>query len=132
MIHYLTVEQVLLLQAVVIQQSGGLPGMRDPDSLDSAVAQPQATFDGIDLYPTLVEKAAALAFSLVKNHAFLDGNKRIGHAAMEAFLIINGFAISAGVDTQEDLFLSLAAGTSTRSDLVDFISKHVVVFRTDQ
>ena len=61
--------------------------------IDCAVAQPQMTFGGQDLYPTQIDKAAALAFSLVRNHAFIDGNKRIGHAAMDVFLVLNGYEI---------------------------------------
>jgi death-on-curing protein len=62
------------------------------------VAQPKATFDGEDLYPTIIAKAAALCFSLVQNHPFVDGNKRAGHASMEVFLILNGYALDADVD----------------------------------
>jgi len=71
----------------------------------------------------MAEQAGALAFSLVKNHPFIDGNKRIGHAAMEVFLVINGFEISAHVDEQETMFLSLAAGTISRDELVSWIQK---------
>ncbi len=66
------------------------------------------TFDGQELYPTLVEKAAALGFSLVTSHPFVDGNKRLGHAAMETFLLMNGHEIEASVDEQEDLILRWA------------------------
>ena len=72
------------------------------------------TFGGEDLYPTLVDKAAALGFSLILNHPFLDGNKRIGHAVMEVFLILNGYEISATVDEQEQVILALAAGRMSR------------------
>ena len=77
------------------------PGVRDLNALDSALAQPRMTFGGADLYPTVVEKAAALGFSLVMNHPFVDGNKRIGHAAMETFLVLNGYEIIASADEQE-------------------------------
>ena len=69
--------------------------------VQSALAQPQMTFGGQDLYPTLESKAAALCFSLVTNHPFIDGNKRIGHAATETFLVLNGFALEAGIDDAE-------------------------------
>jgi death-on-curing protein len=88
--RYLTLEEVLDLHALVLQQSGGMPGIRDPNALDSAIAQPAMAFGGHDLYPNIADKAAALAFSLVMNHPFFDGNKRIGHAAMETFLVLNG------------------------------------------
>jgi len=74
--RYLTVDEVALIHSRLIEQSGGSTGLRDAGSLESAVSQPLASFGGEDLYPTFVEKAAALAFSLVKNHPFIDGNKR--------------------------------------------------------
>jgi len=72
-----------LLHDRIIISSGGSHGIRDVSALESALAQPRATFDGVDLYPDLIAKAAALGFLLVANHPFVDGNKRIGHAAME-------------------------------------------------
>jgi len=89
-VRYLNLEELLELHRMVLRQSGGTPGLRDPNGLESALAQPRMTFGGEDLYPSLVEKAAALGFSLVMNHPFIDGNKRIGHAAMETFLVLNG------------------------------------------
>lgn len=77
------------------------------------------------MYPTLVEKAAALAFSLIRNHAFVDGNKRIGHAAMEAFLMLNGHEIAAGLDEQEEVILSLAAGKIDREQFTEWVRGHV-------
>ena len=84
------------------------------------------SFGGDDLYPGVVEKAAAVCFSLVKNHPFVDGNKRIGHAAMETFLILNGFELDAAIEEQEHLMLGLAAGSLERSELVLWISEHLV------
>src|ERR687885_138020 len=83
--RYLTVEEVLKLHERVIEQRGGSTGVRDRGALESAVAQPQMTFAGEDLYPTVVDKAAALGFSLTMNHPFVDGNKRTAHAAMRCF-----------------------------------------------
>ncbi len=77
--RYLTIEEVLELHRLVITQSGGASAEPEPNALDSALAQPRMTFGGVNLYPTPVEKAAALGFSLVMNHPFVDGNKRIGH-----------------------------------------------------
>lgn len=94
-------------------------------ALESAIAQPRATFAGSDLYPTLVEKAAALCFSLVQNHPFVDGNKRVGHAAMETFLILNGTEIRADVGNQERVMLDLAAGRIDRGQLADWLSQHL-------
>jgi death-on-curing protein len=120
------------LHALVLAETGGRPGIRDEAALESAVAQPQATFGGEDLYPTLVEKAACLAFSLVKNHAFVDGNKRIGHAAMETFLLLNGYEIDASVDDQEAVILALAAGALTREELAQFIHGVMVPYSKEQ
>jgi death-on-curing protein len=103
--RYLSLAEVLVLHDRIITHSGGAAGLRDLGSLESALAQPRATFDGVDLYPSLAEKAAALAYSLVGNHPFVDGNKRIGHAALETFLVLNGFELEATVDDAESLFL---------------------------
>jgi death on curing protein len=103
-----------------------MPGLRDRGALESAVAQPQMTFGGGDLYPSLMEKAATLAFSLVKNHAFVDGNKRVGHAAMETFLVLNGYELSAGVDEQEQVVLQLAAGAIGREQFTEWVRAHLV------
>ena len=83
------------------------------------------TFAGADLYPTLVEKAAALCFSLVANHPFVDGNKRVGHAAMATFLVLNGMDVQAGLDDQEHVMLDLAAGRIDRGDFTAWLRQHV-------
>jgi death-on-curing protein len=80
--RYLTLGEVVQLHRRLLQATGGTPAIRDLAALESAIAQPKAALAGVDLYPTLVEKAAALGFSLIQNHPFLDGNKRMGHAAM--------------------------------------------------
>lgn len=125
MIRYLTLEEVLELHRLVLEQSGGLDGVRDFGGLDSAVVQPQMAFGGQELYPSLAAKAAALGFSLVCNHPFVDGNKRVGHAAMETFLVLNGWEIAAGVDEQEQVILQLAAGTLKREDFTAWVQSHL-------
>lgn len=124
--RYLTVAEVLSLHQLVIQQTGGATGIRDLGALQSAVAQPQMTFGGDGLYPSLQEKAASLCFSLVANHPFVDGNKRVAHAAMETFLILNGSELSAPIDEQERLMLSLATGQISRDELVAWLRSRVV------
>lgn len=119
--RYLTLEEVLELHRRLIAQSGGTIGIRDRGALESAVAQPQMSFGGEDLYPTLVEKGSALGFSLIKNHPFLDGNKRIGHAAMETFLVLNGQEIAASVDEQEEVVLKVAAGELDRGPFTEWL-----------
>jgi death-on-curing protein len=125
MIRYLTLEEVLELHRLTLEQSGGLGGVRDLGGLDSALAQPQMAFGGQDPYPSLAEKAAALGFSLVCNHPFVDGNKRVGHAAMETFLVLNGWELAAEVDEQEQVILRLAAGTLTRDEFTAWVQSHL-------
>ncbi|MDC0831535.1 type II toxin-antitoxin system death-on-curing family toxin [Geitlerinema sp. CS-897] len=98
--RYLKLIEVLALHRRLIERSGGALGIRDFGLLESAIAQPRMTFGGEDLYSTEIEKAAALGFSIVMNHPFVDGNKRTGHAAMETFLLLNGREIRATVDEQ--------------------------------
>lgn len=123
--RFLTVAEIIELHQRVILQSGGSYGVRDLGMVESAVAQPQMAFAGQDLYPTLEEKAAALCFSLVMNHPFVDGNKRIGHAAMETFLVMNGHHIEAEIDESEQVILRLAAGEMRRSEFARWVTEHV-------
>ncbi len=124
--RYLTVNEVLEVYGRVMQQSGGLVGIRDLGALESAVAQPRMTFGGEELYPTLVEKASALGFSLIQDHPFVDGNKRAGHAAMEAFLVLNGCEISASADEQVEVVLQIASGTMGRDAFTEWLRHHLV------
>lgn len=123
--RYLGLAEVTELHRLVVDATGGSHGIRDLGALESAIAQPRMAFGGEDLYPTLIEKAAALGFALVMNHPFLDGNKRVGHAAMETFLLLNGSEIEAEVDEQEQFMLALAAGEIDRSELVAWLRSHV-------
>jgi death-on-curing protein len=128
-VRYLTVAQVLRIHQRLIAVSEGDPAVLDLGKIESAAAQPRMTFDGEPLYPTLALKAAALAFSLCKNHGFQDGNKRISHAAMELFLMRNGHEIEAHVDEQEQVFLQLAAGDLDRERFTAWVQAHVVIRR---
>jgi len=121
----LTLEQVLILHKRLIAQSGGADGIRDMGGLESAIAQPFMSYGGIDLYPTLLEKVAALGFSLINNHPFIDGNKRIGHAAIEVTLLMNGYEIESPVDSQEAVILTVAAGQMGRESFLDWLTKRV-------
>jgi death-on-curing protein len=123
--RYLTLGEVLDLHRAVLETSGGGTGIRDLGLLESALAQPRASFGGEDLHPTLVDKTGALGYSLALNHPFIDGNKRVAHAAMEVFLQLNGLEIVAEIDVQERTMLALAAGQLTRDDLTRWLREHV-------
>jgi death-on-curing protein len=83
------------------------------------------TFGGQDLYPSLPEKAATMGFSLVCNHPFVDGNKRLGHAAMETILVLNGLELAASADDQEHIIMRLAAGSLRREDFTAWVELHL-------
>ena len=123
--HLLALEQVLELHARILEQSGGAEGVRDTSALESSLAQPLQTFGGEDLYPSIPAKAAALCFFLVRNHPFVDGNKRTAHAAMEVALVLNGFEVAASVDEQEQIVLALAAGTLPREEFTLWLQQHL-------
>jgi len=123
----LTQAQVLTLHQRIIAQSGGADGVRDVGALESAIAQPEMSYDEQDLYPTLIDKVGALGFSLINNHPFVDGNKRIGHAAIEVTLLMNGYEIKASVDAQETTILAVAAGEMDRADFLHWLQQHVVL-----
>ncbi len=123
--RYLSISEIFELHDLIISSSGGLRGIRDINALESAVNLPRQTFDQKDLYPDIVTKAAALCFSLVMNHPFIDGNKRVGHAAMETFLILNGYEIIASVDEQESVMLALAAGKMSRTNFSEWLNNRI-------
>ena len=126
--RYLTLGEVLELHRRIIQQTGGASGVRNLAALESAVAQPRMTFEGKDLYPTIEDKAAALAFFIVQNHPYTDGNKRCGHAAMETFLVLNGKAMEAPVDEVEKIILEMASGKFSLKDFVDWLTGYIRSF----
>ena len=122
---YITLGEVIELYYQIMATTGGLPGIRDLGALESALAQPRMTFDNKELYPTLEEKAAALGYSLIMNHPFLDGNKRIGHAAMETFLVINGKELKSTIDEQEKVIVNLAADIIDRKVFTEWVRNHI-------
>jgi death-on-curing protein len=122
---FLTLPQILELHRLAIEQSGGGAGLRDWGALESAAAQPLMTFDGVSLYLTLADKAAALGFSLMQNHPFVDGNKRVGHAALEVTLVLNGYELAAPADEQEHTVLALASGLLSREELAAWVAANL-------
>jgi death-on-curing protein len=109
-VEYLSVEQLEALHDLQIRHFGGADGLRDRGALESAAARPAMTFGGEDLYPDASTKAAALMHSLVMNHAFVDGNKRLGAAAAEFFLERNGIRIQASDSEFEEITFAAARG----------------------
>lgn len=124
MMNHRKLVDVLYLHEQLILQSGGAPGLRDRGGLEAALAQPRMTFGGADLYPTLADKAAAICFSLVMRHPFVDGNKRVGYAAMRLLLDLNGWTIQAQVDDAEEIVLQLAAGQLPREQFSTWVHEH--------
>lgn len=120
----LTTKQVISLHSSLIEATGGTDGVRDMGLLESALEAPFQTFGGKDLYPALIQKAARLGHSLISNHPFVDGNKRIGIHTMLVFLAANGVEIEC---TQKELIgvgLSLADGTMNAEKLLIWLSSH--------
>lgn len=119
-------EKILLLHQVMAEATGGDVGVRDDALLESAIENIYATFDGIELYPSKEEKAARLGYSLISNHAFVDGNKRIGMYIMISFLELNGIKIDANNDDVVNLGLSVARGNANYDDILNWINEHKI------
>ena len=121
----LTKQKVLYLHELMAKETGGDAGIRDHALLESALKSPFQTFGGEDLYPTVIEKGARLGFSLVSNHAFVDGNKRIGVFVMLVFLELNGVKIFATNDDIVKIGLSVADGKTDYEQLLNWVKIHV-------
>jgi death-on-curing protein len=119
-------EKILLLHQVMAEATGGDVGVRDDALLESAIENIYATFDGIELYPSKEEKAARLGYSLISNHAFVDGNRRIGMYIMISFLELNGIKIDANNDDVVNLGLSVASGNANYDDILNWINEHKI------
>ena len=122
----LTKSQVLLIHDQLIAETGGSSGLRDEGILDSALSAPFQRFGGEDVYPSLQQKAARLCFGLVKNHPFVDGNKRIGAHVMLVFLALNGVELQHSQTELSDIILQLAAGEINAEHLLRWILSHQV------
>ena len=120
--RYLTPEQILFIHARLIAETGGEHGLRDLGLLLSAVARPEGTFDGDELYPDLYHKAAALMESLINNHPFVDGNKRTGVASAAMFLRINGTQLTASREELESFVLSIARGEESVETIAEWLT----------
>lgn len=122
--RYLTVEQVLFIHARLIAETGGSHGVRDLGLLQSAVARPQASFEGEELYPNVFGKAAALLESLANNHSFLDGNKRTAITAAALFLLYNGYRLTASNEEVVTFMMSVAQGKLPFEAIIDWLNQN--------
>lgn len=119
-------EKVLRLHQLITQETGGSNEIRDFDLLDSALESVYATFDGVELYPTKEEKGARLGFTLISNHAFVDGNKRIGMYVMLTFLAVNGIEIECTNEDVIEVGLGVASGNMDYDELLKWVVEHRV------
>ncbi len=122
----LSKQQVLKLHEMLIAQSGGSPEIRDDGLLDSALNAPFQSFGDTDLYPSLLEKAARLGYGLIKNHPFVDGNKRIGTHTMLVFLAINHAELAYSDEELISLILGIAAGEYDDKHLLNWLQQHLI------
>ena len=121
MTFYLSIEQLLRLHQIQLRAFGGAPGLRNRGGLEAAAARPQMTFGGDDLYADPGAKAAALMHSIVMNHPFVDGNKRVGAMAAELFLAVNGHELDAPDEALVDLSFAVARGEVSAEALAIWI-----------
>lgn len=117
-------DQVITLHKMLIDETGGLEGIRDYGLIDSAISAPFQTYGGEDLHLTIYEKAACLGFGLVNNHGFVDGNKRVGMLAMMAFLEVNNIAVNCIDEEIVKVGLALASGDMGQEELHEWVISH--------
>lgn len=118
-------EEAIQIHTLLIQKFGGTNGIRNSDVLLSALARPFQTFDGIELYPTPVEKAAAILESIISNHPFLDGNKRLGYVLMKLFLLEGGFHLKVEQQDAYQFIILVASGQQNIDRIISWLQSHV-------
>jgi len=123
-VKYLTIEQVLVVHTVLIKRYGGRHGVRDHGLLESAVFRPQTSAFGQDAYPTLFEKCAVLGYSIIKNHPFLDGNKRTGFAGMHLMLLVNGHDLVSNTEEEVAMAENVATGKMDELEIASWLKEH--------
>jgi death-on-curing protein len=123
-VNYLTAEQILFLHARLVAETGGSHGVRDTNMLLSALGRLQASFDDRDLYPDLYHKAAALMDSLIRNHPFVDGNKRTGIASTALFLRINRYRLVASNAELEKFTIEVVRSQHTLDEIATWLEAH--------
>lgn len=122
---WVEVEDVILIHSRIIQSTGGLDGLRDRAALEAAVAAPLQSFDGRDLFPSELEKIARLGYGLAANHAFLDGNKRIGAMLTQLLLKWNGYRMALRTGELADMFIAIADGRADESALLSWLCERL-------
>lgn len=123
-VHYLSVDDVLHIHRLQIEQFGGQHGVRDLGLIESAVAMPMASFGGQSLHRDIFDKASAYVFHLAQNHPFLDGNKRVAAATGIVFLKVNGQALLAPPPEYTELVLNVAQGTTQKPEIAEFFRQN--------
>lgn len=122
---WLSKDQVLYLHSELIKATGGLDGLRDDNLLQSALLSPMQTYNSVELFPSLIDKAVRLACGLTQNHPFIDGNKRIGAHAMLVTLKLNGISLSYTQQELFSVFLELASGEIAYEELKVWVHSHI-------
>ena len=122
---WMNAEDVLAIHSRVIQKSGGMDGLRDRAGLEAAISAPLQSFGGTELFPTALEKIARLGYGLAANHAFLDGNKRIGAMMTQLLLRWNGYRLALKPGELSECFIAIAAGERGEQELLDWIRAHL-------
>lgn len=121
---YLTLDQVIEFHSEALSIGGGGEGLRSYDSIASAVYQPQQTFGGLDLYPTIAEKAAAYGYFVAESQAFIDGNKRTAVICMLAFLDLNGYELRQSDQEIEQMFVDIGSGVVDQGNFFGWVCNH--------
>lgn len=124
MVRFLTSDEVLAVHSLLIQRYGGAEGVRDWGLVESAVNRPKSEFSGLDAYNDIFMKAAVLLFSLIKNHGFVDGNKRVGLACCIIFLWLNGYDLNVTVENAVEIARRSAQGQMSEEDICVWLKKH--------
>lgn len=122
--NYLNIAQILAIHNEVIEQTGGSKGIRDIRLLESAIARPQATFAKKELYPDVFSKAAALGYSIISNHPFIDGNKRVGYMTMRLFLNLNGYDLTASMEERYQFVMDIANGIKDVEPMAKWLEEY--------
>lgn len=125
--EFLEIADILDIHQILIEQFGGMSGIRDEGLLESALSQPKATFFGELLHSTIYQQAAGYLYHLAKNHPFLDGNKRTAYGAMEAFLRLNGYNLDLSNDEAYNMVMQVAQSEMSKEELSSFLKQHIKV-----